>query len=272
MNNGLLMLMALVSQAGAAEELSAWNLVLGAGPVVKFVIFILVVFSIVSWAIIGVKLWQIWKAKKESRLFLNAFWAGESLEQVRVSTKRFQSSPLAYVFRAGMNELETVRKGGKSEDSGSLWEMGRSEWGGENVERALRQSSSVEMNRLSRFLSFLATTGSTTPFIGLFGTVWGIMNSFQAIGGKGGAGFNVVGKGISEALIATALGLAAAIPAVVAYNYFLTALRAIQSELENFQAEFMNIVDRHFIKKRQEHQRRPAPNTDSPRLRRDRNE
>ncbi|MFO8058778.1 MAG: protein TolQ [bacterium] len=270
MNSLFLMQMALISQA-EGPDLSTWNLVMGAGPVVKLVIFILVVFSLVSWAIIGAKLWQIWRAKKESRMFLNAFWAGESLEQVRVSTKRFQSSPLAYVFRAGMSELETVRKGGKSEDSGSLWEMGKSEWGAENVERALRQSSSIEMNRLSRFLSFLATTGSTTPFIGLFGTVWGIMNSFQAIGGKGGAGFNVVGKGISEALIATALGLAAAIPAVVAYNYFLTVLRAIQSELENFQAEFMNIVERHFIKKRQE-QKRQAPQADSPRLRRERRE
>ncbi len=268
MNIGLLVQTALVSQAEAAKDLSTWSLVMGAGPVVKFVLFVLAVFSIVSWAIIGVKLWQMWKAKSESRMFLSAFWAGESLEQVRVSTKRFQSSPLAYVFRAGMNELETVRKGGKGEDSGSLWEMGRSEWGAENVERTLRQSASVEMNRLSRFLSFLATTGSTTPFIGLFGTVWGIMNSFQAIGGQGGAGFNVVGKGISEALVATALGLAAAIPAVVAYNYFLSMLRALQSELENFQAEFMNIVERHFIKKRQEQRQQPQK-SDSPRRKRE---
>ncbi len=234
----------------AHDSMSVWTLVWNAGPMVKFVMFVLAMFSVFGWGIIGFKFWQLRQAHNESKLFLKAFWAGESLEQVTISTKRFQATPLAHVFRAGMDELDQIRKGRRREDESSLAEYSKEEMGLENVERALRRASTEEMAKLTRFISFLATTGSTAPFIGLFGTVWGIMNSFQAIGSKKGAGFEVVGAGISEALIATAVGLAAAIPAVVAYNYFLSQLRAIQTELDNFQIEFLNIIERHYLKKR----------------------
>jgi biopolymer transport protein TolQ len=245
-----LLLMASTIGQQAGDHLSTWQLIANAGLMVKFVIFVLVLFSVISWAIIGFKFWQLGKSKKESKMFLKSFWAGESLDQVSISTKRFQATPLSHVFRAGLSELEKVRKGRKKEDDeSSLVELSRAEMGVDNVRRALGNAATTEMNRLSRFVSFLATTGSTAPFIGLFGTVWGIMNSFQAIGSQKGAGFEVVGAGISEALIATAVGLAAAIPAVVAYNYFLSNLRVIQAELDNFQAEFLNIIERHFMKK-----------------------
>jgi biopolymer transport protein TolQ len=217
---------------------------------VKFVLIILVLLSIATWAIIGIKFFQLRRAHQESRLFIKAFWKGESLERVALSTKRFAATPLAHVFRAGLIELEQIRKGRKRDEESSLEDMTRAEMGMENVERALLQAATTELNRLTRFLSFLATTGSTAPFIGLFGTVWGIMNSFQELSGGRGAGFDVVGRGISEALIATAAGLAAAIPAVVAYNYFLSGIRVIQAELDNFQAEFLNIIERHYLKKR----------------------
>jgi len=234
-----------------ATSTSAWKLAWHAGPMVKFVLLILIVLSILTWAIIGLKFYQLRKAQKESQHFLKSFWAGESLERVTISTRRFSSTPLAQVFRAGMTELELIRKGRKSDDEKSLEDITREDMGMENVERTLHRAAAIEMNRLSRFLSFLATTGSTAPFIGLFGTVWGIMTSFQHISPAGGAaGFDMISRGISEALIATAAGLAAAIPAVVAYNYFLSGLKTIQSELDNFQSEFINILDRHYMKKR----------------------
>jgi len=243
--------MALVLTAAAPDKLSVWSLILQAGLMVKFVILLLAAFSVVCWAIIGFKIWQLRLARKESKLFLQSFWAGESLEQVAVSTRRFRFTPLSQVFRAGMAELESIRRGSRGDDSsGSLADLSRSEPGAANLERTLRQAAANEMTRLSRFLSFLATTASAAPFIGLFGTIWGIMNSFRAIAVQKGAGIEAVGAGISEALIATAIGLAAAIPAVVAYNYFLAGLRSFQTELDNFQSEFMNIIERHFMKKR----------------------
>ncbi len=232
------------------EPVSAWQLAWNAGLMVKFVLLVLVLLSVVCWGTIIFKFIQLHLAKKESRLFVKAFWAGENLEKVAVSTKRFHYSPLAQMFKMGMNELDLIRQGRKSDEDSSLINLSRGELGIENIERALNRSSANEAGRLTRFLSFLATTGSAAPFIGLFGTVWGIMTSFQGIGGApGGASFEMVGRGISEALIATAAGLAAAIPAVVAYNYFLSVIRAIQMEMDNFHSEFMNIVERHYRKK-----------------------
>jgi biopolymer transport protein TolQ len=254
----VLTLLTMLAVQQAKDQISAWELIWHASLMVKFVLLVLAVFSVMGWGIIGFKFYQLRKAQIESKLFLKSFWAGESLEQVAVSTKRFLATPLAHVFRAGITEFEVIRRGNKGDEDSSLEDMTRTELGIENVERALRKEASSEINRLTRFLSFLATTGSTAPFIGLFGTVWGIMNSFQAISTQKGAGFEVVGRGISEALIATAVGLAAAIPAVVAYNYFLAGIRLITTELDNFQAEFINILERHYLKKRQSAKRAGA--------------
>lgn len=251
------MLISIIIGQANPESMSSWELAVNAGPMVKFILILLVVVSILCWATIVFKAIQLRRAKSESTQFLKSFWAGESLDQVVVSTKRFKHTPLAHVFRAGMHELDQLRRGRKRDEESSLIDMSRQEMGIENVERTLSQSGGAEIERLTRFLSFLATTGSTAPFIGLFGTVWGIMGSFQSISAmKGGAGIDVVGQGISEALIATAAGLAAAIPAVVAYNYFLSMIRSIQTDLMNFQSEFINIIERHYLKKRSR-QRRP---------------
>jgi len=226
-------------------------LVWQAGPMVKLVLILLLFFSVFSWAIIGTKYFQVRRAKRESDKFLQAFWAGETMEAVFTSTKRLRSSPLVYVFQAGYQELNRIReqrkKGAANPGATDLPKVELI--GVENVARALRQATTSEVTRLTRFLPFLATTGSTTPFIGLFGTVWGIMNSFQNLGAQHSAGLDVVAPGISEALIATAAGLAAAIPAVVAYNYYLSRIRVLSSELDNFSAEFLNIIERHFMKK-----------------------
>ena len=235
----------------AAAKPGVFQLVWQAGPMVKLVLLLLLFFSVFSWAIIGTKYFQVRRAKRESEKFLDACWAGDSLEQVYTTTKRLHASPLVYVFQAGYQELNRIReqrkKAGPNPGAADLPKVEL--LGVENVARALRQATTSEVNRLTRFLPFLATTGSTAPFIGLFGTVWGIMTSFQDLATQHSAGLDVVAPGISEALIATAAGLAAAIPAVVAYNFYLSRIRVLSSELDNFSAEFLNIVERHFMKK-----------------------
>ncbi len=237
-----------MAEAGTSGIL---QLVLNAGLMVQGVLLILALFSVFCWAIIFLKFFQIRRAGKDSEAFLKAFWAGETLERVYTSTKRMKSCPLAQVFQAGYEELGMLRQGRKRSGAGDEREAGiRPQlMGAQNVARAMRQASTSEINRLTRYLPFLATTGSTAPFIGLFGTVWGIMNSFRELALQQSAGLDVVAPGISEALIATAAGLAAAIPAVVAYNFYLTRIKVTASEIENFSSEFLNIVERHFIKK-----------------------
>ncbi len=243
--------------AESPEPAGVWRLVWGAGPMVKFVLLLLLFFSIFSWAVIGWKFFQIHRAARESSRFIEVFWSGQSLEDAYEASRKYRSSPLAEVFQAGFQELNRIRErrrrsdvsGEKPKESTGAESMRVEILGVENVARAMRQASSSEINRLTMFLSFLATTGSATPFIGLFGTVWGIMNSFQRLAFQHSAGLDVVAPGISEALIATAAGLAAAIPAVIAYNFYLNKIRVLSSELDNFSAEFLNIVERHFLRK-----------------------
>lgn len=229
------------------------NIILNAGPMVQFVLVVLLIFSVVSWAIIFDKFRLIRRADRESREFFEFFWKSKNLPAIFQKAKKMKKSPLAKVFRAGYVELSKLSKA-KSDpierrspnDISSI----STELGGiDNVGRALRQAVTSETTRLEKALPFLATTGNTSPFIGLFGTVWGIMNAFKGIGIKGSASLAVVAPGISEALIATAAGLAAAIPAVVAYNYYLNKVRILASDMENFSSEFLNIIERHFVGK-----------------------
>ena len=225
------------------------DLVLYSGPVVKVVLVILLFFSILSWAIIFSKFRLIRRSEKESKAFLRIFWEGKQLSAIFTDAKKLRSSPTAEVFRAGYVELNKLGSAGgenrKASDPTSLtMELG----GVDNISRAMRQAFTSELTKLERALGFLATTGSTTPFIGLFGTVWGIMDAFRGIGARGSATLAVVAPGISEALIATAAGLAAAIPAVVAYNYFINRIKEQSAEMENFSAELLNIIKRHFMK------------------------
>ena len=208
---------------------------------------ILLMFSVISWGIIILKFFQIRGAQKDSREFLQRFWKTRKIEAVYDVSKELRRSPLSQVFRAGYSELvkivQSQSKGAEGNPEGEILGGGI-----DNVERACRRATTAEITRLERAVAFLATTGSTAPFIGLFGTVWGIMSSFREIGLTGRAGLNVVAPGISEALVATAIGLFAAIPAVVAYNFFVSKIRLIASETENFAADFLNIVRRHFLK------------------------
>ncbi len=199
------------------------TLILKAGLVVKFVLLLLLFFSIMSWAIIIYKQKLLTKIAKETELFNIAYTRSRDLDSLYHSTKELALSPLAKLFRTAYSLRDAER---------------------DEVRRALRRVEAVEAVRLEKNLTFLATTGSTTPFIGLFGTVWGIMNSFMGIGRVGSASLAVVAPGIAEALIATAAGLAAAIPAVIAYNYYLSKARRNITMMEDFAQELLERRER----------------------------
>ncbi len=219
-----------------------FELVLQAGPVVKLVLLILVYFSLVSWAIIFYKATVVQKAIKDSDRFLDFFWEKKRFDLIGQGIKDFSNSPLATLFREGYHEMLQVKK--KPVDAPDGGDFSSKMDTTEIVGRALRRATTQETHRLEKYLTFLATTGSTAPFIGLFGTVWGIMDAFHGIGQTGSASLAVVAPGISEALIATAIGLAAAIPAVMGYNHFLNKVNLLIGEMDNFSQEFLNIVER----------------------------
>jgi len=226
------------------------NMILDSGPMVQFVLLLLLFFSVVSWAIILMKYRVIKRSKKENDTFLDRYMKINKLSEIFPESKKFRNSQLAEVFRAGYTELVKIagiRKEVLSEadaDSEPSLEMR----GMDNVERALNRACDSETTKLESSLGFLATTGSSCPFIGLFGTVWGIMNAFRGIGVKGSATLAVVAPGISEALIATAAGLAAAIPAVIFYNYYTNKVKTMAVEIDSFSSEFLNIVERYYTK------------------------
>ncbi|MHB8882948.1 MAG: protein TolQ [Thermodesulfovibrionales bacterium] len=200
------------------------QLILNAGLVVKGVLLILLSFSIVSWAIIIFKQRYFSKANKESEQFLRAYRANRDPRNLFKATKNMVLSPIANVFKAVYTDDAQRDRG--------------------EVKRVLRRYETLESVKLEKYLNFLATTGSTSPFIGLFGTVWGIMNSFHGIGTAGSASLAVVAPGIAEALIATAIGLAAAIPAVIAYNYYLSMSRKMIIEMEDFSEDLLELFSK----------------------------
>ncbi len=206
---------------------TALNLIFQAGLVVKIVLLILLFFSVFSWAIILYKFRFLSKIERESEEFQRAFRKSKDWDTLYQSTKRLSLSPVVNLFRSVYS-------------AESMEEIDR-----EEVKRTLKRVEALETARLEKYLTFLATTGSTTPFIGLFGTVWGIMNAFMGIGRIGSASLAVVAPGIAEALIATAAGLAAAIPAVVAYNYYLSRARRNIIVMEDFSQELID----HFMRK-----------------------
>lgn len=231
------------------------NMIMNAGLMVKFVLLLLAFFSVSSWAIMIMKYRYIKRAFSESAIFTDFFWKSRDLSDAFSKAKQLRGSPLARIFRVGYVELKKLSRSGAPISSGAKGSSSpegtsirSSITGIDNVKRALRRAINAETTRMTRMVPFLATTGNTTPFIGLFGTVWGIMNSFHGIGVRGSASLAVVAPGISEALIATAAGLAAAIPAVIAFNHFMQKIRIIESELQNFAADFLNIIERDIIK------------------------
>lgn len=221
-------------------------IITGAGIVVKLVLLLLLSFSIVSWGIILFKFFQVQRAKSVSERFMDFFWKSKSFDAIASQIDRFDNSPLTVLFNEGYGELKKVVENDSKSDGVSL----STDLGGvENVSRSLRRATNSEITRLEKYLTFLATTGSTSPFIGLFGTVWGIMTAFEGIGKTGSASLAVVAPGIAEALIATAIGLVAAIPAVMAYNHFQHKIRVLINEMDSFSTEFLNIVQRNIAGK-----------------------
>jgi biopolymer transport protein TolQ len=216
------------------SDLSILPLIWTAGPVVKAVMLILLAFSVVSWAIIIAKFRQLNRTQRENATFLANFWQAPDLAAAALATRDLPLSPAAAIFR---RSYPPASQGDDNPGAGTEAPPGG------QASRALRQALQEQVQRLSASLTFLATCGNTSPFIGLFGTVWGIMTSFHNIGLKGSASLATVAPGIAEALIATAAGLAAAIPAVVAYNYFLGRVRRLEAELTAFAGDLVQVLE-----------------------------
>jgi biopolymer transport protein TolQ len=209
--------------------------VMGAGPVVQGLLLLMLSLSVVSWAIIITKRRQLKLMYEANETFVDAFWKASSLEDMAKKAKDYQNSNIAVVFLAAFQELQRIAEkslGSKSADVGS--DSSTRLTGIDNLERTIRKVSDSEIAKAESNLSFLATVGSTSPFIGLLGTVIGIMTSFQQIAASGSASLAVVAPGISEALFATAIGLFAALPAVAAYNYFVGQVKRIEMGCRKF--------------------------------------
>jgi biopolymer transport protein TolQ len=198
------------------------------------VLFLLLLLSLLSWTIVFSKWSRFRQARASSRLFLRAFRKAPGLEAVAVASEQFRSSPLVTVFDFGYAEVERQVKA-RGTVSNKL-----------SLERSLQLGISEEITRLERNMSWLATAASVSPFIGLFGTVLGIIDAFAGLGQAGSASLRAVAPGISEALIATAMGLAAAIPAAVFYNYFGMIIKEFGARMEDFSLEFLNLTERNF--------------------------
>ena len=222
---------------GAADDMGTWSLIQHASPVVKGVMALLAVMSVFGWYIIGYKYFYIKRAAAETDRFVDSFWRSRDIENIYKSAQSLRQSPVSAMFLAGYNELAKLSsgEGPKGDREADL----------ANIQRSLRKAQTAETTKLETMIPFLATTGASAPFIGLFGTVWGILVSFRSFATLEQVTIKTVGPHIAEALLATAVGLVAAIPAVMAYNYFNTSIRVLNAELDNFSADFLNIVARH---------------------------
>jgi biopolymer transport protein TolQ len=243
------MIHVIMQAGGAGDRLDIISLITHAGAVPKAVLGLLALMSVISWYVIGTKWMYLARAYHRSLRFVEKFWSS-SLDDMWKEAQAQAPSPVSEVFRAGYQELVKLRKrhaqaqqqaqaGVKVEESG-LGDI-------ESLERALVRARTMAVTEMENKVPFLATTASAAPFIGLFGTVWGIMNSFRNIGAKGAANLATVAPGIAEALVATAIGLVAAIPAVMGYNYLSRRIRVISAEMETFTNDFLNIIRRRFF-------------------------
>jgi biopolymer transport protein TolQ len=216
--------------------MNVFRLIFSASIVVQLVLLILLLFSIFSWAVILFKRNSLKISARQSKKFLIVFRKSKNLLEVNEAAKTFKNSPLASLFQAGFKDLAYHTK---SNPKPSISPSNL-----ESINRALIKASNKEVTRMERMMNFLATTGSVTPFIGLFGTVWGIMNAFRELSIEEMNTLQAVAPGIAEALIATALGLFAAIPAVIAYNHYLQKIKETITEMEDFSIEFLSITER----------------------------
>ena len=233
------------------NSLSVITLILNSSVMAKSVLLLLLLFSVVSWAIILQKYFFFRNAKDEDRRFLSYFSKASNFLNIYDYARELRYGTVARVFLVGYRELYMFQEMAKSKNTESTHsgdEKFISARDIKGISLALNKAINAEISRLSRRLDFLATTGSTTPFIGLFGTVWGIMTSFSAIGFQGSASIGGVAPGIAEALIATAAGLVAAIPAVIFYNYLSDKIRVFTSDLDDFSHDFLYLVEKNFVK------------------------
>jgi len=225
------------------------QLLLGASGVVRGVLFLLVCLSIIGWYVIGYKALYLNRAQGESLRFLEAFWQAKRLDAVYQEAEHKRRSPIAHMFKAGYVELSKLQnakaQGQQAAHTSDSW---HGEGDLENIERALRRAATHEQTVLESMVPFLATVGSAAPFIGLFGTVIGIIDAFHQIANQGSANLATVAPGIAEALGTTAVGLIAAVPAVMAYNWFLRKIKVLSAEMDAFSNDFLNIVKRHFLR------------------------
>ena len=216
-----------------------WQLLSSTGLVARIVLLILLAFSVLSWAIILQKYRRYRLARRESQEFLQVFRQSKKLSEIRAFCRTLKVSPLPEVFQSGYREIESQAVMTENPGKPRIRSL-------EAVRRALQIGASTELSRLEKWLTWLATTGNVTPFVGLFGTVWGIIDAFHGMGTAGTASLRSVAPGISEALITTAAGLFAAIPAVIAYNIFLQRVREFGTQMDDFSLEFLNMTERYF--------------------------
>jgi biopolymer transport protein TolQ len=241
--------LALQVQGAAGSDAAGQDvfaLVARSSPIAKLVLLVLILFSITSWGIILFKLWALNRAERQSTAFLDVFRRSAKFSEVQAVCKNLSESPLVGIFQAGYAELNTQLRQGAPTQTGATVAARVTLKSLPALDRALLRAAAVEVNKLESRVSFLATTASITPYIGLFGTVWGIMAAFQGIGQTGSTNLGVVAPGIADALIATAAGLFAAIPAVYFYNHLASRVKLLASEMDDFSLEFMNISERNF--------------------------
>jgi biopolymer transport protein TolQ len=238
-------LLGLMGHAPLIADVDLVELLRRSQGIVAAVVVILLLLIALTLFVMFFKLIHISTAQAQSIAFLDKFWASKRLDDIYEVAKNLKRSPIAAMFRAGYVELSKVKRqtAGQEGQANMHDRMGDAD----NVERALNRARMSESTKLENLLPFLATTGSAAPFIGLFGTVWGIMDAFLAIAAKGQAELSEISQPIAEALVTTALALASAVPAVVAYNYFQRRLKVLGSEMHNFSSDFLNIVKRHFF-------------------------
>lgn len=215
------------------------QLLVNTGIVARIVLVLLGLFSVLSWAIIFKKQRSFKAARLHSKEFLRIFRESKKLSEIRTSCQSLKATPLTEVFMSGYREIEAQAVYSENPGKPRIRSL-------DSVHRALQIASSAELRRMEEWLTWLATTGGVTPFVGLFGTVWGIIDAFQGMGSGGAASLRSVAPGISEALITTAAGLFAAIPAVIAYNHFVQRVKDFGNLMDDFALEFLNMTERNF--------------------------
>ncbi|MDZ4786778.1 MAG: MotA/TolQ/ExbB proton channel family protein [bacterium] len=222
---------------------SVLSMVFASGPVVQIVLLILIGLSFWTWAITISKFIRFRQVERESALFISTFWEIRNLPRIHDAVKKLTGSPLANIFETGFVEVQRLIETAKKHKDQNIdldTEL-------KTIERALKREEFAQFKKLSDGTTFLATVATAAPFIGLFGTVWGIMTAFQGLSTSKAATIQAVAPGISEALVATAIGLAAAIPASIAYNYFSSVIKGFRESMDSFTAEFVNMAERYLV-------------------------